>query len=74
MVLKKKKTTQIAAIIALFAIIISIVWTGILVVVSSWNNANAPTFDVEELIKSYSWNLDTSTGTTFSWEIDPNTN
>lgn len=59
MVHKKKRTTQIAAIIALFAIIVSVVWTGILVILSSWNNANAPTFDVEEFMKNYSGSIDT---------------
>lgn len=63
----KKKMTQIAAIIALFAIVVSIVWTGVLVILSSWNNANAPTFDVEEFMKNYSGSVDTSLEENQTW-------
>lgn len=65
----KKRITQISAIIALFAIVISIVWSWILVLLSSWKDANAPTFDVNEFMKSYSWNIDASTGTTLPLEV-----
>lgn len=63
----KKKMTQIAAIIALFAIIVSIVWTGILVIFSLWNNANAPTFDVEEFTKNYSGSVNPSLEENQTW-------
>lgn len=58
----KNSVTKMAAIIALFAIIISIVWTWILVLLSAWNSANAPTFDVEEFMKNYSGSVNTASG------------
>ena len=70
---KKNKTTKIMAILALFWIIIWIVWTWILIIVNWWKSSNTEKSltpeqykDIQKLIKSqwWTWTLESSWTTT----------
>jgi len=68
-----KKTTQIAAIIALLAIVGSVVGTGILVIVETFTadtqQQSMTQEELNELLKMYSWSLNQSDETvSLSWE------
>lgn len=74
---KKNKMTKIMAILALFWIIIWIVWTWILIIVNWWKSSNTEQTltpeqykDIQKLIKSqwWTWSLDnTWTTTSKTW-------
>lgn len=65
--MKQSKMTKIVAIFALFWIIISVIWTWILVFYEMYFSSNNTEVSLtqeqlQEIIKSYSW-------TTWSWEL-----
>ena len=74
--MKKNPWTKIMALFALFWIIISIVWTGTLIVYDLYTTNNTSLEQqltpeqFDELMKSYSWSL-TSTWelNTATWEV-----
>lgn len=69
----KKKTTKLAALIALLAIFGSIVWTWVLIIFETYFSSNTTKkslsqTEINELLKNYSWSL------TSSWnELNSNT-
>lgn len=61
----KKKTTKIAAIIALLAIFSSIVWTWLLIIFETYFSSNnkqdfLSQNKLNELLKKYSWSLNST--------------
>lgn len=64
--MRQNKMTKIVAFIALFSIILYVVWTWILVIYEMYflknNNDSLTQEQLEEIIRSYSWDI-------LSWEI-----
>ncbi len=74
---KKNRFVTIMAFLALFWIIIWIVWTGILIIFSDWNNTPSEQTltpeqyaELQEMINTNSGSvIKTWTGETWTWEI-----
>lgn len=79
---RNKKTTKIAALVALIAILGSVIWTWVLIIVETYfsktkTENNLTQEQLNELLKNYSWSLSnswvanlTNTGTleTLTWK------
>lgn len=69
---KRNTKAKIAAIIALIAIISSVIWTWVLVIMESYfaspNSETSLTQEqLQELLNSYSWTTSTWSETTSTW-------
>ena len=70
---KKSKTTQVMAFLALFGIIIWVIWTWVLVLFSWWNEATEQTLTAEQYAELQQY-INSLSGTTATWELDEETN
>lgn len=74
---KQKKSVKIMAILALFWIIVWIIWTGILIIFSS-QNSNEQTLteeqylDIQKYINSQTWSVDGIETINLTWSTEEN--
>lgn len=73
----KKKTTKLAAVIALVAIFGSIIWTWLLIIFETYFSSNnkqdsLSKTELNELLKNYSWSLNSTwiNINTSTWIVD----
>lgn len=73
----KKKTTKLAAVIALVAIFGSIIWTWLLIIFETYFSSNnkqdsLSQTELNELLKNYSWSLNSTwiNINTSTWIVD----